>query len=171
MGVYLNPGNSEFAEIVSGKYIDKTGMIELINGRIGTPDKLVCVSRPRRFGKSYAAKMICAYYDYTCDSHRLFSGLNISNRESFEKHINRYNVINLDMAQMIEEASGANIVSYVKTNLIEEIKNQYPEVSIDISFSKTLVNMVEASGKKVVMVIDEWDAPIREKPKYQDEYL
>jgi hypothetical protein len=171
MGVYLNPGNCEFAEIVSGKYIDKTGMIELINGRIGTPDKLVCVSRPRRFGKSYAAKMICAYYDYTCDSHRLFSGLNISNRESFEKHINRYNVINLDMAQMIEEASGANIVSYVKTNLIEEIKNQYPEVSIDISFSKTLVNMVEASGKKVVMVIDEWDAPIREKPQYQDEYL
>ncbi len=171
MGIYLNPGNGEFAEIVAGKYIDKTGMIELINGRICTPDKLVCVSRPRRFGKSYAAKMICAYYDYTCDSHELFDGKNISKQSSYEKHINKYNVIALDMAQMIEEASGSNIVTYVKSNLTEEIKVQFPNVSIDNSFSKTLVNMVETSGKKVVMIIDEWDAPIRETPQFQDDYL
>ena len=171
MGICLNPGNGEFAEIVRGKYIDKSGMIELINGRIGTPDKLVCVSRPRRFGKSYAAKMICAYYDHTCDSHELFDGLNISSKDSFEEHINKYNVISLDMAQMIEEANGSNIVTYVKETLLEEIKTQFPEVSIDISFSKTLVNMVQASGRKVIMIIDEWDAPIRETPQFQDNYL
>ncbi len=72
MGVYLNPGNYGFAEIVRGKYIDKTGLIGLMNDRINTTDKLVCLSRPRRFGKSFAADMLCAYYDRTCDSHELF---------------------------------------------------------------------------------------------------
>ena len=63
MGTYLNPGNGGFAEILDSDYIDKTGMIKLINGRINTLNKLVCISRPRRFGKSIAAKMLCAYYD------------------------------------------------------------------------------------------------------------
>ena len=59
MGAYLNPGNVGFAEISNSGYIDKTGMIEIINQRINTTDKLICVSRPRRFGKSYAAQMLC----------------------------------------------------------------------------------------------------------------
>ena len=171
MGVYLNPGNGGFERIVSGKYIDKTGLIDVINERINTPDSLVCVSRPRRFGKSFAAQMLTAYYDHTCDSHEIFLNRKISSFASYEKHINQYNVINLDMAQMIEEAEGGNIVTFVKANLIEEIKDQFPDVNIDSSFSKTLVNMVEASGRKVVMIIDEWDAPIRETPRFQDDYL
>ena len=60
MGTYLNPGNSGFEELLSGDYVDKTGMISLVNNRINSPRKLVCISRPRRFGKSYAAKMLCA---------------------------------------------------------------------------------------------------------------
>ena len=72
MGIYLNPSNDGFSEILDSGYIDKTGMIELINGRINTLNKLICISRPRRFGKSIAAKMLCAYYDHTCDSRGLF---------------------------------------------------------------------------------------------------
>ena len=87
MGIYLNPGNGGFVEMISGKYIDKTGMIGLLNRRIGTPDKLVCVSRPRRFGKSYAADMLSAYYDHTCDSHELFHGKEICRTKSYEEHI------------------------------------------------------------------------------------
>lgn len=166
MGIYLNPGNGGFERIIRGKYIDKTGLIDVINARINTPDSLICISRPRRFGKSFAAQMLTAYYDHSCDSHEIFANRKISSLDSYEKHLNKYNVINLDMAQMIEEASGNDIVTYVKTNLIEEIKTQFPDVTIDISFSKTLVNMVEASGKKVVMIIDEWDAPIRETPEF-----
>ena len=73
MGTYLNPGNSGFAEMLTEKYIDKTGLIEVINGTIDTRRKLTCVSRPRRFGKSYAAQMLCAYYDRTVDSRELFA--------------------------------------------------------------------------------------------------
>ena len=83
MGTYLNPGNSGFAEIINGDYQDKTGMISLINKRIGTPNKLICISRPRRFGKSYAAKMLCAYYDHTCNSHNLFDDKEISKTECY----------------------------------------------------------------------------------------
>ena len=64
MGIYVNPGNSGFAQICRSEYIDKTGLINIFNQRIGRPDNLICVSRPRRFGKSYAAKMLCAYYDW-----------------------------------------------------------------------------------------------------------
>ncbi len=74
MGTYLNPGNAGFAEILKSEYVDKTGLIRLVNATIGTKKKLTCISRPRRFGKSFAAQMLCAYYDKTCDSHSLFSG-------------------------------------------------------------------------------------------------
>lgn len=73
MGIYLNPGNSGFEEIRRSPYVDKTGLITLINHTIGTKKKLTCISRPRRFGKSYAAQMLCAYYDRTCSSEKLFS--------------------------------------------------------------------------------------------------
>ena len=75
MGTYLNPGNSGFERIIKGQYIDKSGMISVINERIGTTDNLFCISRPRRFGKSFAAQMLCAYYDKTCDSSALFDSL------------------------------------------------------------------------------------------------
>ena len=85
MGTYLNPGNSGFVEILDTGYIDKTGMIELINKRINKLNKLICVSRPRRFGKSIAAQMLCAYYDCTCDSHSLFDGKKVSATDQYEE--------------------------------------------------------------------------------------
>ena len=78
MGNYLNSGNDGFAAAVKEIYVDKTGMVSYINDTLGTLDKLTCVSRPRRFGKSIAAKMLCAYYDKSCDSRKLFDGLAIS---------------------------------------------------------------------------------------------
>ena len=78
VGSYLNPGNSGFACVLNSKYIDKTGLIDVINGTIDTRTNLTCISRPRRFGKSYAAQMLCAYYDRTVDSHALFQPWKIS---------------------------------------------------------------------------------------------
>ncbi|MBQ7486158.1 MAG: AAA family ATPase [Clostridia bacterium] len=72
MGVYVNPGNRAFAEIADKDYVDKTGLIGLINQTIGTKSKLTCISRPRRFGKTWIARMLAAYYDRTCDSRSLF---------------------------------------------------------------------------------------------------
>ena len=102
MGTYLNPGNSGFAEILQADYQDKTGMIDLINERINTPNKLVCISRPRRFGKSYAAQTLCAYYDCTCKSDDLFDDLEISKSKTYRDHINKYNVIYLELSIILD---------------------------------------------------------------------
>ncbi|MBR1670298.1 MAG: AAA family ATPase, partial [Butyrivibrio sp.] len=95
MGRYVNPGNQAFRRITGADYLDKTGLISLVNDRVGGDDCLICISRPRRFGKSYAAKMLTAYYDCSCDSHALFDDKIISTDETYEKYLNKYNVIYL----------------------------------------------------------------------------
>ena len=92
MGTYLNPNNIEFRQALNSKiYIDKSMLIENTNSEIYTEQKYICVSRPRRFGKSMAANMLTAYYSRGCDSRELFSNLKISKSESYEKHMNKYN--------------------------------------------------------------------------------
>ncbi len=80
MGIYLNPGNEGFRQTRNGTYVDKTGLIDYINSVLDTNDKLTCVSRPRRFGKTMAAHMLCAYYDKGCDSRSMFEGLEITKK-------------------------------------------------------------------------------------------
>ena len=171
MGTYLNPGNSGFKEKLNTDYVDKTGLIGLINRTIETNNKLTCISRPRRFGKSYAAQMLCAYYDKTCDSHELFDALEISQDAAYEKHIGKYDVIYIDMTGIIGETNPEDVVSFIKRNIVDEIIGFYPKVKIEEGFAATLVNMAEYTQNKIVMIIDEWDAPIRENPAVQEEYL
>ncbi|MBQ6482653.1 MAG: AAA family ATPase [Anaerolineaceae bacterium] len=161
MGTYLNPGNSGFTRIVNSDYVDKTGMIALINQTIDTTRNLICVSRPRRFGKSYAAQMLCAYYDKTVHSKELFSNYKIAKTPDFHDNINHYDVIYLDMTQILNESDKDNFIDYIKTSITEEIQKSYPEVEISDTLSTTLINTVEHTGNKFVAIIDEWDAPIR----------
>ena len=130
MGTYVNLENTGFSEIADERYMDKTGMIELINEVVNTRDRFVCISRPRRFGKSYAAQMLCAYYDSSCDSHNLFQSLEISRSPSYEKHINKYNVVYIDMTNYIGEAGQDGILAFIKDMLIDEA-----EVKLILQFS------------------------------------
>ena len=91
MGSYLNSGNKGFRESLnSAIYVDKTGFIARMNAVLDTQQKFVCVSRPRRFGKSVAANMLAAYYNQDEDSAKLFEDLEISQSESYRKHLNKY---------------------------------------------------------------------------------
>ena len=171
MGIYLNPGNSGFEDICRGRYVDKTGMIALINDTIGTPDKLTCISRPRRFGKSFAAQMLCAYYDRTCDSGSLFDDKEIALYESYREHLNKYDVIYLNMTDVLGETKAEDLVAFIKRNVVRELLEAYPSLTVAEGFSATLVNATEVKGNTFIMIIDEWDAPIRETPEIQREYL
>ncbi len=171
MGTYLNPGNDGFKLISGSKYIDKTGMIRVINDSIDTNHMLTCVSRARRFGKSYAAQMLCAYYDKTCDSADLFSGLDIAKDECFETYLNKYDVIYLDMTNIIEKVDPSGLIEFIKKSVSEEILRSYPDVTEGGSFDETLIRCVEHTGSKFIMIIDEWDAPIRETPEIESDYL
>ena len=99
MGLYLNPGNEEFrnAAIHSKIYVDKTEMIKFTNSQLFGEHKNICVSRPRRFGKSMAANMLVAYYSKGCDSADIFADYEISHAGDFRQHLNKYDVIHLDI--------------------------------------------------------------------------
>ena len=174
MGIFFNPGNESYRSILNGIYVDKTGIIEVINKTLNTPDKLTCISRPRRFGKTYTAKMLCAYYDNTCDSDDLFKDKEIARSEHYRDYLNKFQVVYLDLTGFISSAASADdIVKSIREAITSEIENVYPKVS-GSSLGELLINIVNESGKKFFFVIDEWDALFREykdKTGLQEEYI
>ncbi|SFC74681.1 AAA family ATPase [Butyrivibrio sp. YAB3001] len=174
MGIYFNPGNENFKSILNGIYVDKTGLIDIINNTIDTPDKLTCISRPRRFGKSYTAKMLSAYYDKSCDSRELFRYLEIENKTSFEKYLNKFNVIYLDITGFISSVSDIDkVVETIRKSITDELKDEHPDVHYS-SLGELLIGIKEKTNNKFFFIIDEWDALFREckeKEALQEEYI
>ena len=98
MGAYLNPGNTIFRNSLNSKiYVDKSGLIEMTSKYLNTEQRYLCVSRPRCFGKSMAVNMLAAYYDCSEDSSCLFDELEISKSDSYQVHLNQYDVLKLNM--------------------------------------------------------------------------
>lgn len=115
MGFYLNPGNKGFWESVRSRiYVDKTNLITCTNNLINTKEKFVCVSRPRRFGKSITLEMLAAYYSRGCDSAELFRGRKIEKADTFQEHLNRYDVILLNMQQFLSRAGKQGMSEYTE---------------------------------------------------------
>lgn len=171
MGQYLNVGNAGFTNIRNGLYVDKTGLISFINSTLETMSKLTCVSRPRRFGKSYAAKMLCAYYDSDCDSRKLFEGLAIESDPLFEKHLNKHNVIYLDMTWFISGADNIkDTVKNLQSEVIEDLHKAYPNVKKEKSLQQMLYSISQSKEEKIkfIIIIDEWDALFREAKNDKD---
>ncbi len=105
MGRYLNSNADGFGKIVNSEiYVDKTGMLSYTNQVLNTMQGYLCVSRPRRFGKSTAANMLTAYYSCGCDSKALFSGFKIAKDKDFEKYLNHYNTISLNMQEFLSRS-------------------------------------------------------------------
>ena len=182
MGIYLNPGKDKFQSIRKKKYIDKSALISCVNANLDTEDRLFLVSRPRRFGKSYAAAMLCAYYGKGNRAKNLFKDLEIGKSPDFEKHLGKYDVIYVDMTSLREEMeerlnvlreetlrSGkdqvpqTDFISFLQERISAEISEAYgPEVVGEL-FRDTLLNMVRHNrGRKIFWIMDEWDLFFRE---------
>ncbi len=128
MGLYLNPDNQEFYNAVNNSkiYVDKTNLIKYTNSILFGEQKNMCVSRPRRFGKSMAANMLVAYYSKGCNSKELFSELNIANDADFEKHLNKYNLIHLNMQQFLSRTySIKDMIDLISKKVTRELKRQF----------------------------------------------
>ena len=170
MGTYINRGNSEFCDIVTQEYVDKTSLIPLINATLNTESRYSCVTRCRRFGKSMAAKMLCAYYDKSCDSKELFVGLKAEQDASFETYLNRYSVLYLDVTSFTARPElRANIVRAIQEKIIKELKDSFPDVKYEENsdLMDVLSAIHQATGEKFFFIIDEWDAICREFPGRQ----
>lgn len=170
MGLYLNQGNAGFRSMLKRLYVDKTGLIAYINSTLGTPAKLTCFSRPRRFGKSFAAKMLCAYYDRSCDSSELFRNLKIAGDDSYEAHLNQYDVLYLDITWFISNAKRIeDTVAELQREVVSELKSLYPGGRQDaVALPVELARISVETGKKFIVIIDEWDALFREAKENQD---
>ena len=117
-----------------------------------------------------AANMIAAYYSKGCDSHEIFSNQKISKDPSFERNINKYNVIKLDINGAATKKGKMTITQYYDKKVVSELMKEYPgvEISEDISLPEALYAVYEATGEKFVFIIDEYDLPIRDE-KYSSE--
>ena len=170
MGTYINKGNNAFRNIVSHEYIDKTSLIPFINETLNSESRYSCVTRCRRFGKSMAAKMLCAYYDKSCDSRDLFAGLKVEKDKSFETYLNKYVVIYLDVTSFTARPElRVNIVREIQSGIIYELKDAFPDVKYKdgSDLMDTLAAIHQDTGEKFFFIIDEWDAICREFPDRQ----
>ena len=177
MGVYLNPGNRGFWESVRSEiYVDKTGLIAETNKCINTEQKFLCVSRPRRFGKSMALKMLAAYYSCGCDSKGLFAGFSIAGNPTYKEHLNRYDVVFLNMQQFLIEASPGKVTEYLEQEVLEELNEEYGTVlkGREMGLAAAFRKIYAKTDKQFIFLIDEWECVMRERQEsetLQKQYL
>ena len=164
MGTYINVGNIGFQRARNGEYVDKTGLIAVVNTTLNTEQGFSCVTRSRRFGKSMAAKMLCAYYDQSCDSRELFADLWIAKDPSFEQHLNKYPVIYLDMSDFVTRYHDEDIISHVDNELLRDISSTYSNVETceGDDLMNYLIRIHARTKQQFIFIIDEWDAICRE---------
>jgi len=165
MGIYFNPGNDLFQMSVDSEiYVDKSMLINLTNSVLRTDERHICISRPRRFGKSMAANMLAAYYDRSCDSRELFKNLAVSKTADFEKHLNKYNVFQIDVREFASDTSGGKemtdkLAKAMRRDLLKAYKNI--EFDDDYTLPEMLKEIYSIEKIAFIFIIDEWDCVFR----------
>ena len=166
MGSYLNPGNFSFRGSLRSKiYIDKSELIAKTNEVLCTEQKYICVSRPRRFGKSMAANMLAAYYDRSEDTEKLFQNLTISKDRSYKENLNQYDVIKINMQEFLSMSETMEeMLKMLKNYLISDFKETYPKVRFrdENNLIQVMKDVFSYTRCPFVILIDEWDCLFRE---------
>ena len=173
MALYLNVGNESFQESLNSIiYVDKSPLIEILNRSIKTKNKYFCLSRPRRFGKSVTAQMICSYYAKGQDCSPLFDDLEIASFDDYKKHLNQYDVISINISDEFSRASHnvKSMTDILTKSIVRELKEEYPNcvISSPEFLDLTLQEVYNYSKVPFVFVIDEWDCIMREKKEDPD---
>lgn len=178
MGYYLNPTTKGFQDSLNSEiYVDKTGLIEQLNGLINTEQRFVCVSRPRRFGKSMAIKMLSAYYNAESDSNELFKDLEIGKAKSYKKHLNQYDVIRINMTEFMSDSKSMDeMVALIEESILWELLDRYAEIHFfnKKSLNRTMTDIYRKLNTSFIILVDEWDCIFREyrdKKEEQGKYL
>ncbi|MCD8254365.1 MAG: AAA family ATPase, partial [Oscillospiraceae bacterium] len=177
MGSYLNPSSRNFLRSISSEiYIDKSQLIAFTNKKVNTQQSYICVSRPRRFGKSMAADMLAAYYGCGEDTRELFANLKIAQDKSFEKNLNHYNVLKIDMQAFMSKANSVKEMLNILTDYISfELVDAFPAVRMKNKhdLAEVLGDVFNSTNRQFVILIDEWDCVMRRYHSEQEkkEYL
>mgnify|MGYP000057439556 CR=1 FL=1 len=164
MGSYLNPGSRSFEMALASEiFIDKSLLIEKTNRMIGTLQRFVCVSRPRRFGKSMAADMLAAYYGSGKDTSTLFDSLKISGCKTYRQNLNQYDVLKINMQEFMSATNSMDeMISVLQQRILEDLKRQYPVQVMGDNLIFAMQDIYADTGRSFVILIDEWDCLFRE---------
>lgn len=163
MGYYLNNEDAylKYQEVVKGAYfIDKSAILTEIIPLIKTSQKYVCITRPRRFGKTTAANMIGAFFSRACDSADIFCSLAIAEDPGYSMHLNQYNVIYIDFSDMDDACKDyASFIGRIKKRLKRDLKAAYPDISFDedSTISEDLLYISQKTRDQFIFILDEWD--------------
>ena len=178
MGTYLNPGKAAYQMAVNSEiFVDKTEMIQYINSVVNTQQRFVSVSRPRRFGKTIAADMLCAYYDRCADSRDMFEKRKLADVPGWDKYLGKFDVIHLVMTRFVKtRITVSEALTNMQKLVIRDYRRAYPDADImsENDLIQTIDDVYSTIDRQVVIVIDEWDAIFRERPDDKDgqtEYL
>ena len=178
MGIFLNRGNEEFDSVVHSQiYIDKTDILHFFNEVINTEQRYVCVSRPRRFGKSITANTIAAYFEKGCDSRPLFEGRKLSQFENWDCNLNKYDVLRIDLADIrARRETPEETLDSIEEDIVKELDEAFPAI-VDCEkdgIADALAKINDKTGAKFVIIIDEWDCLFRDdkaNSKVQERYI
>ena len=159
MSIYLNTNKPliNYMNLYRSKYfIDKSLMIEKLNEVIETSDKYICITRPRRFGKSSVIDMLGSYYSIAVDSKDIFDNLKISNSPSYSEHLNKYNVINISFNDLSERGNTyKDYIEMIRTSITKDIVEKYPHINPENYFN--ISSMIRDTNDKFIFLLDEWD--------------
>ena len=165
MGIYLNPSNVGLKEILAGDiFVDKTMLISELNKFIEKGNKYICVSRPRRFGKTIATNIMCAYYSKGCDSREIFSKLKISKAKNYEQYLNKLNFIKIDVASEYQNARVKDeMLIDLQAKLLREFRAQFPKIKFrdNETLANCMMEVYSATGETFVIILDEYDCLVR----------
>ena len=167
MGVFLNPGPQMLRRgRASSIYVDKSMLIAQLNSVINTERLYVCVSRPRRFGKSMAANMVSAYYDRSVDAGAEFAGLAVASDPSFDRERNGYDVLKVNMQDFWTKSKHCvdDALGDLQKSLLFDLLLEYRDLRFrdQNSLVDVMSDLYAQTGRQFVVVIDEWDCIMRE---------
>jgi len=178
MGTYLNPGAGKLRQSRNSEiYVDKSGMLSYLNHVINTEQRFVCVSRPRRFGKSMSANLISAYYDHNVDGRTLFHGMEIESDKSFAKHVSNYDVIKINMQEFLSNSTDMTmLLTLLKKAILRDLLREYPDFDylMPDKLMFTMQDIYNETQRQFIIIIDEWDCIFREEKNHkeqQEQYL
>ena len=174
MGIYVNSGDAGFRiSIQSEIYVDKTELIKQTNRFINTNQRYICISRPRRFGKTMAVQMLTAYYEKDHDASALFAPYKIAKSPCYKKHLNQYNVIVLNMQNFLSITDTMEeMLHELQSRVVKELKKMYQDIlSNDIWYLRDALQIIYNETKEnFIIIIDEWDCVLREKQNDIEEH-
>ena len=169
MGIYLNPGNERFSQALNSDiYVDKSMLISVTNKKLNTEQKYICVSRPRRFGKSMNLGMLAAYYSMGCDSKKMFDDLFVSNDESYLQYLNKYNVIYINMQDFLSGSKNVDdMLELLKQSIMIDLEDAFVNINLhkELGLAYSMNRVYDKTKIPFVILIDEWDCVMREHMK------